>query len=126
MRSGGIFLRERLELVDQRIDDERLEKENEQQDRQRHEPKVKPPAPRGFANNGIEQPNQNCPQNDANELTLGPVPKPRAPALHGKAVLPRNPVFVDAGGQLKDIDREYYERRKDEGLEKALGESVFG
>lgn len=122
----GIFLRERLEPVEQRIDHERLEKEHEQQDGQRREPKVKPPAPRRFANNGIGKPNQNDAQNDADELAFGPVPKPRALALHRKAVLPRNPVFVDAGGQLKDIDREDHQRRKDEGLEKALGEFAFG
>ena len=115
-----------FEFVEQWIDHQGLEEENEQQDGQRNEPEVKPPALRGFADHGIQKPYQNGAENNTNELAFGPIPKPRSPALDGKAVLPRDPVFVDAGGQLEDIDRENCQRRKEEGLEKALREFVLG
>src|SRR6266702_3355824 len=45
---------------------------------------------------------------------------------HPWTVTPGDPVFVDARGELKDVDRENQKRRKDEGLEEAFGGFAFG
>ena len=127
--AGGerrIFLLERLEFVEERIDHEGLKKVNQQQNGQRNQPKVKPPAARGFADDGIEKPNQNDAEDNGDDLPFAPIPEPGAPTLHGKTVLPRNPVLVDARGQFEDIDGKDNQRRKDEGLERAFREFALG
>src|SRR6266851_2215921 len=48
-RERGILLLERLEFEKQRSNDERLHEKQEEANRQRNEPKIKPPAARGFA-----------------------------------------------------------------------------
>src|SRR5437867_3624585 len=121
----SVLLRERLELVKQRVNNERIQEEDKQPDRQRREPEIKPPAARGLADCRIEDPDENGRNDDGDDLPLGPIPEPRAPSLYRNSVRPKYPVLGRSQGQLEDVNRQNQRGRKDDGLKKPPGESSF-
>src|SRR6266446_2771619 len=78
----GMFLVERLEFVEKRIDDQRIDKNDPQEDGQSGKPEVQPPAPRASPNHGKQNQDEDEREKRAHQFFLGPIPKPRAPMLN--------------------------------------------
>src|SRR5215472_4111888 len=72
----GVVLVQRLELVEQGIDDNRTYHDDEPKNRQRDQPEVKPPALWAPADDQDHEPEKNRPQDQADHLALRLVPKP--------------------------------------------------
>ena len=121
----GMRFVERLELIEERINDHGSDKEDEQQDRQRGNPEVKPPAARAAANHAIENPRQQSGDDQKYHLDLGPIPEPRAPVLDGLLVFQGKRMSVDARGQLQDRGGKHQQRDKNHHLNKSHTRSAF-
>src|SRR6266852_5889777 len=122
----GSFLGEGLKLVEERIDDERLEEEKQKAVRQRNEPKIEPPTAGRPADHAVKDPDEDHANDDGDDFALGPIPKPGSPSLHGEAVGALDPVLIDARGKYEDVNRENQEGRKDQSLDKAPARSSLG
>src|SRR5579864_8642042 len=94
----GMLLVERLEVVEERIDDPRNNKDEGQQNGQGGKPKKEPPAPRAATHYGEQNQGQDERKERANDFFLGPIPKPGAPALHGLLVAERERMPIQADG----------------------------
>src|ERR1700722_15884312 len=116
-----IFLAERSECEKHRLDYKRLDKSEEHDNRQRDQPEIKPPAPWAAPDHHVEYPHSENAAHNQEELRLGIVQRPGAPALHRDAIGQRYPVLVSAGGELQDRDRQDQERRENKSLDETIG-----
>src|SRR5262249_23990968 len=124
-RQSVIFRLQRLELMEQWIDDERLQEKQNQTNRQRDEPEIEPPSLRALANHHKQQVEKNDRQNRADDFALGPIPEPRAPTLYRNSILSQNPVAINSKGQLENIHRNEKQRRKNRRLHELTLERPF-
>ena len=118
---SGVFLLERFEFVEERIDNQRCHENNEEPDRKRDEPEIKPPPARAAADHYVQQPDQDDSNDVGDELTLGPIPCPGAPALYGETVNALHPFLINIGRKTEKRDGSEEEWRVDEGLDEAAG-----
>lgn len=75
--------------------------------RQTHQPEIKPPALRALANNLKQPEHGNYRDHQRNAFCLTPVADPRAPALNGESVSPRDVLMVDMERQGNQRDKEH-------------------
>src|SRR6266436_1007939 len=122
----GMFLVERFEFVEQRIDDQRIDKNNPQEDGQSGKPEVQPPAPRASPNDGKQNQDEDEREKRAHQFFLGPIPKPRTPALHGLFVTQRQRMPIQAHRQIENVRGQDQQGHEDKGLQPATAGGAFG
>src|SRR6185312_14996858 len=95
LNEGGVRLLERLELVEERIDDDRGDEDSEEDRRHGRNPEPEPPARRRSADSPEEQQDQHGADDPDEEKALGLVPEPARPALNGEPVAEAEVVPID-------------------------------
>ena len=122
----GLLSLKRLEGVEQGIDDNRLQKEKRQQDGDRSEPEVEPPAAWAAPNDGIKDRDQQCSHNQRHGLVHDPVTQPWSPALHGEAIGALQGLIPNVGRNSEDGERQEDQGREDDQLQAATRRGAFG
>src|SRR5229473_5936593 len=77
-----MFVVQRLEFVEQRIDHQRRDHHQSKQNQDRRKPEIQPPAPRTSSHYCEEDQDQNNSKGNIEKFSLAPIPQPRAPALN--------------------------------------------
>src|SRR5215469_2897734 len=116
---------ERLELIEEGIDHQRHDHNDHEQNRHRGKPEKQPPAPRAEAHDREQDEHQDGSNNQADQLLLGPVPEPGAPALYLLLVMQRKPVPIQAHRQVQHVNQEKQQRHEDQSLHPAVLAGAF-
>src|SRR5260370_82708 len=77
---------EEFVFVEERVDHVRRDEDTEQEERQRDDPEMEPPAARALSNDGVENPGEQAADDNGEELDLGPISGPGRPGLDGDFV----------------------------------------
>ena len=123
---GGLLSLQRLEGVEQGIDDDRLQKEEHQQDRNGRKPEVEPPSAWAAPDDGIKDRDQQRSHNQHQDLVQDPVAQPRSPALHGEAIGVRQGLIPNVGRNSEDGNGQENQGREDDHLHAATHRDAFG
>src|SRR5229473_5900078 len=94
---GFVFIKERVDHVGR-------DEDAEQEERQRDDPEIEPPAAGAPADDGVKNPNEQTADDDGEELGLGPISYPGGPGLDGDFVEFRDRLMKDVEGKLKNAD----------------------
>ncbi len=114
--SAGLRLLQRLELVEERIDQNRREKDPEQDCRHRRNPEPEPPALRRLADHPEQQHHQQPADEPRQQKAFRLVPEPASPALHRQPVGQGDMMPIDLEGSVKQSDCQQKEKREDKTL----------
>src|SRR5437773_12352215 len=97
---------ERLEFVKQRINHQGHYHNEDEQYQDRKKPEKEPPPSRAEPHNREQDQHENDSDNHAHQLSLGPIPEPGAPSLHGLLVMQRKPVPIQPHGKIQHVDQQ--------------------
>src|SRR6185295_5852639 len=117
---------ERLELVKQRIKQQRRKENKKYRERENCKPRVQPPSARAAANNAVEKIDQHRHDAEPYQLPFGPIPQPRTPALNRYVVLSRELVPIGVEGDFQHGQREEQQTHKNQGLHEPALRDAFG
>ncbi len=121
-----MLLAQRLELVEQRIDQQGGDHDQSKENQHRGKPEIQPPAPRAAPHHGDQDQDQNDSKRRAEKLSLGPIPEPRAPALNGLFVMQGKRMPIQAQGQVQNVDGQEKQWDENQSLNPFLVARVFG
>ncbi len=121
-----MLLTQGLELVEQWIDHQRSDHDQSKENQDRRKPEIQPPAPRAAPHYGKQDQNQNDPKCCAQELSFGPIPEPRAPALNGLFIVQGKGVPIEAHGQIQNVEGQKKQRHENHSLNPLLVTGTFG
>src|SRR5262249_7955688 len=111
---------QRFKLEEPRIDDHRFKKKHQQQNRQRYQPKVKPPAARTPANREKYQQTHDYVKHDDHRTDLAPIEQPGTPALNRLLKVQRKGVPHRMNRQVRKPQEQNKQRNKDKTLQKQV------
>src|SRR5260370_12600370 len=121
-----MLLTQELEFVEQRIDHQRSDHDHSEENQDRGKPEVQPPASRASPHYGKQDQHKNDTKCCAQELSFGPIPEPRAPALNRLLVVQGKRVPVNAHGQFQNAEGQEKQRDEDQSLNPFLVAGTFG
>src|SRR6267154_6218271 len=96
-REGFVFIEERVDHVGR-------DEHAEQEERQRDDPEIEPPAAGAPADDGVKNPNEQTADDDGEELGFGPISYPGGPGLDGDFVEFGDRLMKDVEGKLENAD----------------------
>src|SRR5258708_374398 len=121
-----MLLAQWLELVEQRIDHQRRDHDQSQEDQDRWKPEIQPPTPPASPHDGEQDQDQNDSKRCAEKLSLGPIPEPRAPTLNGLFIMQGKRMPIQPQGQVQNVDGQEKQRHEYQPLNPLLVAGVFG
>src|SRR6266851_3036270 len=116
---------ERFVFIEERVDHVGRDEDAEQEERQRDDPEIEPPAAGAPADDGVKNPNEQTADDDGEELGFGPIRYPGGPGLDGDFVEFRDRLMKDVEGKLENTDGQYEERSENIRLEEAVTRKFF-
>src|SRR6266446_1030938 len=119
------FDREGFVFIEERVDHVGRDEHAEQEERQRDDPEIEPPAAGAPADDGVKNPNEQTADDDGEELGFGPISYPGGPGLDGDFVEFGDRLMKDVEGKLENTDDQYEERSENIRLEEAVTRKFF-
>src|ERR1035437_485523 len=120
----GMMAGQRLELIEQWINPNRLDEDYKDDDRDDRQPEVEPPAARAAPQHGIEYPSQNAGEETPEQQGLSPVSEPGTQLLNRKPILQADVVLVTVEWKLGQFEYKHEHRHNNGGLHHS--ESRYG
>src|SRR5208283_1165604 len=124
-RQPRILHLQRLKRVEHGVNHHRLNKHQQQNQRNHRQPEIKPPSRRRFPDHPVQNPHHNHRSNHRKQFALGPIPQPRSPSLHRQSVCSIQPVVVNPHRQFHCTHRQRNQRRKNQHLYKSPQAHAF-
>src|SRR5258708_18595239 len=93
---------EEFVFVEERVDHVRRDEDTEQEERQRDDPEMEPPAARALSNDGVENPGEQAADDNGEELDLGPSMGTGGPGVGGDLVKFSERIMKDVEGEMNN------------------------
>ena len=108
---------QRFKAIEERLNDHRLQVHHGDNDGERREPEVQPPAARATANDGVQQPRERDGTNHGDQFAFRPVPEPGRPALDGLIEFSLQMLPEDIGWKVQQVVGNEEQGDEDQGLD---------
>src|ERR1700758_3672325 len=100
-----MLIAEGLEFIKERFNHNGPDHREHEHDEHQRKPGKQPPAAWAVTHDREKNQNQHDSNNNANDFSLGPIPKPGTPALHGLFVMQRKLVPIKAHGKIEPVNQ---------------------
>src|SRR5690348_2263558 len=111
-----MLVAERLEFIKERLNHDGPDYREHEHNENKWKPGKEPPPPRAVTHDRKENEDQHDSDDHANDLFLGPIPKPGTPPLHGLVVMQRKLMPVKAHRKIEHVNEKEEQWNKNQSL----------